>query len=398
MRPRHSRASTPPFRFRVSARPSPLLRQMMKRTACLLLVFLVVASATSRSRDLQGLFHWNLTLTSIEAHFGFKQPNQFTFTYANGDSLTDATNVVETILDPTCTNEDDVGGLIASESAVNGLATTSTVNVAFDALGTAVWSIIDEITGQLQFCYRTQVHEQNAQMNYVNTVVTVTVNLLNTIATVTNMIAIQGGPFGTSGDIAIDINYPLVIYMCDADNVPLDPVPVIAPGGSVRTCINLPSTVAGVALASIYDAKLVQQSTGVESVSIVTGVTQNSFTSGSCPTGVFCVLETTVPGDFFLNSTQGISLEGSCIMAIGRRMVEVRLPFARKRQMEEATPKGTFQLPFLVDGTLDAVGGAAAAGKLANGKHRSGSSPCNNKSGRVLIVIATVIAVAATIF
>lgn len=306
----------------------------MFKTASLFLGFIAMASASAR--DLQvGLHNWGYELTTVAANFGAGQPNQFAFTYANGDSLTVEGAVAESIWDPTCTNQDNVGGLATSQSTVTGLLTTSTVTVDFSALGTDVWSTPTTTTGQITFCYRSEILIEGQQMNYVDTILTATVDIENNIPTVTGLTVADKDANIQSG-LTAAINYPLTAVVCDGANAEVTPVPDIVPGGSLKICIGLPASVAGVTLASVYDAKLTQAVTAIESQAILLGVPQNTFTSTSCPTGVLCTFQTTVVGSFFSQDGNGLSVTGSCLMAIGRRMLEVPMPSAVRgaRNME----------------------------------------------------------------
>ena len=321
----------------------------MFKTASLFLGFVAMASASAR--DLQaGLHNWGYELTTVVANFGAGQPNQFAFTYANGDSLTVEGAVAESIWDPTCTTQIDVTGLASSESTVTGLLTTSTVTVDFSSLGAAVWSTPTATTGQITFCYRSEILIEGHQMNYVDTILTAIVDIENDIPTVTGLTVADKDATIQDG-LTAAINYPLTAVVCDGSNVEVAPVPAMVPGGSLKICIGLPASVAGVALASVYDAKLSQAVTLIESQAILAGVPQNTFTSTSCPTGVLCTVQTTVVGSFFSQDGNALSLTGSCIMAIGRRMLEVPMPSAVRgaRNMEgkeavEGEGKGEFDV------------------------------------------------------
>ena len=68
------------------------------------------------------------------------------------------------------------------------------------------------------------------------------------------------------------INYPLTAVACDKANVEVTPVPDVVPGGSLKFSIGLPSSVAEVTLASVFDANLTQAATAIESRVIIAGV------------------------------------------------------------------------------------------------------------------------------
>ena len=301
-----------------------------------------------------GLHNWAFDLESVDANFGEGKANQFAFTYTNGDSLTEATVVSESIWDPTCDNQLNVQGLTASESTIDtatGAKTTSTVTVNFGILGgdddSAVWSAT-ATDGKINFCYRSEILINGQRMNYVDTIITAAVNMKNSIPTIVGL-TVADKDASIKDQLTASVSYPLTAFVCDGDNEQVGAtgadVPAVVPGGSLKICITLPATVSGVTLASVYDATLSQSDAGISSQAVIEGNVQNSFTSTSCPNPNLCTVATTVVGAFFTDDTKALSLSGSCLMAIGRRMLEVPLPSVHgARNMVEADGRGEFDI------------------------------------------------------
>ena len=322
------------------AQPYIIPPQIMFKTASL---FLTCMIAMASARDLQGQTSWGFDLVNVAANFGADQLNQFVFTYTNGESLTEASAVIGSIWDATCTNQVNVGGLTTNGSTVDGTSTTSTVTVDFSSLGSAVWSTVGT-TGQIAFCYRSVILIEGFQLNYVDTKIEAEIDILNDNLTVTGL-TVEDKDASVRNELTAGINYPLTAVPCNALDEEVA-APQIAPGGSIKICITLPSadSVAGVSLASVYDAKLTQAITNIEFEAISEGV-PNSFTSTSCPADGLCTVETTVVGAFFAADENALSLSGSCIMAIGRRMLEVPMPSIRgARNMVEGEGRGNFDI------------------------------------------------------
>jgi hypothetical protein len=191
--------------------------------------------------------------------------------------LTASSAVVETIYAPDCMSMANTGGLSASESIVSGSSTTATVTVALNNLDMAVWSIIDATQEQITFCYKSEIMIEVEQMNYVNTVVTAANNIENNIPTVTGL-TIAASSDTVENSLAAAINFPLTADVCDGSNAPLDPVPPVSPGGSLKVCIRLPSSVAGVTLGTVHDALFTQAVTNVQSLAVDQALSQNTYT------------------------------------------------------------------------------------------------------------------------
>ena len=239
--------------------------------------------------------------------------------------------------------------MATSASAVDTATTSSTVTVDFGSLGSAVWSTPTETTGQITFCYRSEILiDDDQQMNYVDTIVTALVNMENSIPTVVGL-TVADKDASVQDGLTASVNYPLTAYVCNEANeqVGTSPagVPPVVPGGSLKLCITLSNTVSGVTLASVYDATLSQPGTGISSQAVIEGDVQNSFTSTSCSTnGLLCTVQTTVVGAFFTEDGNSLTLSGSCLMAIGRRMLEVPMPSIRgaRNMAVEADGRGEF--------------------------------------------------------
>jgi hypothetical protein len=115
--------------------------------------------------------------------------------------------------------------------------------------------------------------------------------------------------------------------VCDGANAVVNPVPAVAPGGSLKICIHLPSSVTGVTLSKVYEATLTQPGgNSISSTAVHLGTASNSFTSTDCPTGILCTVQTTVVGAFFVDDTLGLTMTGSVLMKVGRRMLEIPVP------------------------------------------------------------------------
>ena len=306
------------------------------RSTSLFLCFLALASA-ERQLQTTGDHDWAYSLTTAVASFGQATANQFLFTFANGASLTDANAVIETLWDATCTTP-VTAGMTASASAVNAAVTTASVSVDFSALGNDVWTATPT-AGTLTFCYKSDIQIEGQSMNYVETIVTATFSLVNAFPDITGLDVLDKA--AGSSALTAAINYPLLAVPCDASDATLTS-PTFAPGSSLRICITMSSTVAGVTLGSVYSAVLTQATTAITSTPIALGVVTNSFTSTAC-SATLCTVETTVVGAFFADDTKALSMTGSVLMQVGRRMVEVPVPSIRgARNMVGADAKGDF--------------------------------------------------------
>ena len=222
----------------------------MFKTASLFLCFLALASA-ERQLQTTGDHDWAYSLTTAVASFGQATANQFLFTFANGASLTDANAVIETLWDATCTTP-VTAGMTASASAVNAAVTTASVSVDFSALGNDVWTATPT-AGTLTFCYKSDIQIEGQSMNYVETIVTATFSLVNAFPDITGLDVLDKA--AGSSALTAAINYPLLAVPCDASDATLTS-PTFAPGSSLRICITMGSTVAGVTLGSVYSAVL----------------------------------------------------------------------------------------------------------------------------------------------
>ena len=332
----------------------------------------VIATASASPRDLQGSHSWAFDLRGFVANFGRGQPNQFAFTYTNGDSLTDDAVVIGSIWDPTCTDQINVEGLTASESTVDQTLTTSNVTVDFSSLGSAVWSNFDATTGQISFCYRSEIKIAGHIMNFDETIVNARVDRTNEINPISS-VSVANKVASVSDDLEASVEYELVVYVCDVNDEKVTlPVPAFQVGGSLKICITLPAiTVAGVTLASVYDAKLSQNVTGIESQAISAGAIQNTFTITSCSTsGLLCKFETTLIGAFFNEDENALSVSGTCLLAIGRRMLEVPLPSIQgsaARNMVEATAgRGEFDVTVSLAAVTESTSSASGSGSSSS--------------------------------
>jgi hypothetical protein len=105
--------------------------------------------------------------------------------------------------------------------------------------------------------------------------------------------------------------------------------------------------VTGVTLSEVYEAKLTQATSLITSTAVHLGVAQNTFTPTNCPTGILCTVQTTIVGAFFADDSKALSVTGSVIMKVGRRMLEVPVSSTIRggaRNLVTAEPRGEFDV------------------------------------------------------
>jgi hypothetical protein len=225
---------------------------------------------------------------------------------------------------------------------------TALVDVDFSSLGTAVWSP-GTVSGDISFCYKLSATVSGQVVSDARIQITATVDLENDTWSVSNIDATESAP-SVAVALNVAVDYTLTSFICNDAGVLVAAPAAIIPGGSLQVCVTYPSGVSGVSVGSIYEATI-SQTNGPSLQTISTGTVQHDFTSVDCSSVAnTCRIKTNVVRNFFTSDTKNLTISGTALMKIGRRMV--RVPVVTRRSSEITTERskvGAFSLDFRFD-------------------------------------------------
>lgn len=249
-------------------------------------------------------------------------------------------------MNPACTATANTGGL--SVGSYNRLAAGTIdpkVGVNFSTLGSAVWTP-GTTSGVISFCYKLEATVSGEIVSDIRIQITATVDLTNDSWSVSSINVADTSPsVATALNVAVD--YTLTAFICNDSGEVVATPPAITPGGTLQVCITYPDGVAGVTVGSVYQSTI-SQPTGPSLETIATGTVQHDFTSVDCSSiANLCRIKSNIVRGFFLDDTKDLTIAGTALMFIGRRML--RVPVGQRRTSEvtgEPVKVGAFSLDF----------------------------------------------------
>ena len=317
---------------------------MKRNGAITLLVYLFCISI---NRVGAAIFEFGTTVKEVTVELSDgDDPNEavmFVYEYVGPMPTEDGLVEIEyEIYEPGCSTlyasfTDNTKALFFNRTVEDTAANNVTVFLSMDLetiSSSPLWTSLNATHAELAFCGRFVVNYDSVFVNFHETDLTVTVDVVSNSTFESQSVSldmVQAGEVGQVSEVALD--YPVQVYHCDSNAIALETPPTEATqGNAIQLCISLSTTQQGVYVDTIYSMTYWSElypgavSTIVSAGAVTNGVTQLDCTQVA---GV-CRIKFIASGNIFNDNPQGsnsLVIDGEATIGVGtdtrRRLVQL---------------------------------------------------------------------------
>mmetsp|Transcript_17813 Transcript_17813/g.33829 ORF Transcript_17813/g.33829 Transcript_17813/m.33829 type:complete len:467 (-) Transcript_17813:1429-2829(-) len=203
-----------------------------------------------------------------------------------------------------------------------------------DIASSSLWTSTGEFTGELKFCGRFEVYYDGTLVNFHETALTTSVNLLEGGGYVTDTLDLDLVQTQEVGETAeVDVDYPLTVFCCDNNIFQTSCADSSGQGDPIQLCVKLLTPEAGVFVDDIYNfrySSLAYPETVISSVT--NGSVQDQVTEVDCTQGAgVCRIKFVPDARLFVADpmvNNALIIAGDVVIGFGtdtRRVLAVRM-------------------------------------------------------------------------
>jgi len=218
-----------------------------------------------------------------------------------------------------------------------------------DIASSSLWTPTGQFTAELKFCGRFEVYYDGTLVNFHETALTASVNLLQNGGYETDTLdldMVKTQEFGKTADVNVD--YPVTVFCCDQSSFQTSCPDTTGQGNPVQLCVKLLTPELGVFVDDIYNFRystLIYPETVISSVT--NGSVQDQVTEIDCTqvTGV-CRMKFVPDARLFVDDpivNNALIIAGEVVIGFGtdtRRGLAVRVMERDEKEVVSDDPKG----------------------------------------------------------